>query len=73
MSKSATRLLTLAIFATGLVAVPMITPAKAATISSEEEKAKKKIQTSPGFSDPRSGGRGLLPKLRLWEVASSNI
>jgi hypothetical protein len=32
----------------------MITPAKAATISSEEEKAKKKIQTSPRLSDPRS-------------------
>jgi hypothetical protein len=54
MSKSATRLLTLAIYATALVVVPLITPAKAATISSEEEKAKKKIQTSPGFSDPRS-------------------
>jgi hypothetical protein len=57
MSKSATRLLTLAIYATALVMVPMISPAKAATNNSEEEKAKKKIQTSPGFSDPRSTGQ----------------
>jgi hypothetical protein len=57
MSKSATWLLTLAIYATALVIVPMVTSAKAATNSSEEEKAKKKVQTSPGFSDPRSDGR----------------
>jgi hypothetical protein len=57
MSKSATRLLTFAIYATTLVMVPMATPVKAATNSSEEEKAKKKIQTNSGFSDPRSVGR----------------
>jgi hypothetical protein len=56
MSKSASRLLTLAIYATALVMVPMVTSAKAAANNSEEEKAKK-IQRSPGFSDPKSAGR----------------
>jgi hypothetical protein len=58
MSKSAIRLLTLAIYATALVVVPMVTPAKAATASSREiKKHKKKIPKSPGFSDPWSAGR----------------
>ena len=52
MSKSATRVLTLAIYAAALVIVPMVTSAKAATNGSEEEKGKKTIQTSPGSSDP---------------------
>jgi hypothetical protein len=55
MSKSAIRLLTLAISATALLAVPMVTSAKAATNGSGEiEKNKKKIQRSAGTSDPRS-------------------
>jgi hypothetical protein len=57
MSKSATRLLTLAIYATAVVMVPLVTSVKAATNSSAEEKVKKKIQTSPGGGDPRSAGR----------------
>ena len=57
MSKSAIRLLTLAIYATALVVVPMVTPAKAATASSREIKKQKKIPKSLGFSYPRSAGR----------------
>ena len=57
MRKSATRLLTLAIYATALVMVPLVTSAKAATNGSEEKKAKKTIQTSPGSSDPGSADR----------------
>jgi hypothetical protein len=55
MSKSAIRLLIMASYATALVLVPMVTPAKAAPNGSEEtEKNKKKIQKSPGISDSRS-------------------
>jgi hypothetical protein len=57
MSKSATRVLTLAIYATALVVVPMIIPAKAATNSSEERKAQEKIQKSLRFSNPRSASQ----------------
>ena len=58
MSKFAIRLLTLAICATALAVVPMVTPAKAATSSSKHAtKHKKKIQRSPGFSDPWSAGQ----------------
>ena len=57
MRKSATPLLTLAIYATALVAVPMIAPAKAATNGREEEKAQERIQKSPGLTDPRSAGQ----------------
>jgi len=50
----ATRLLTLAIHATLLIAIPTMTPAKAATTDSREvEKGKKKTQKSPGFTDSR--------------------
>jgi hypothetical protein len=41
MSKFAIRLLTLAMYATALVAVPMVTPAKAAADSSKVVKKKK--------------------------------
>jgi hypothetical protein len=57
MSKSAPRVLTLAIYAAALAIVPMVTSAKAATNGSEEEKGKRTIQTSPGSSDPGSAGR----------------
>lgn len=58
MSKFAIRLLTLAIYATALVVVPMVTPAKAATSSSKHiKKHKKKIQKSPGFGEPWSAGQ----------------
>jgi hypothetical protein len=50
----ATRLLTLVIYAAPLMAVPTMTPAKAATNDSREvEKGKKKIQRSPGITDSR--------------------
>jgi hypothetical protein len=58
MSKFATGLLTLAMYATALVVVPMVTPAKAETSSSKHiKKHRKKIQRSPGFSDPWSAGQ----------------
>ena len=55
MSKFAIRLLTLAVYTTGLVVVPMVTPAKAATSSSRHMKHKKKIRS--GFSDSWSAGQ----------------
>jgi len=55
MSKFAVRLLTLAMFATALVLVPMVTPAKAAAESAKEmKKHKKKIHRSPGIANARS-------------------
>ncbi len=57
MRKSATPLLTLAIYATALVVVPIIAPAKAATNGREEEKAQESIQKSPGLTDSRSAGQ----------------
>ena len=64
MSKSTIRLLTLAIYATALVVVPMVTPAKPAADSREEtEKNKKKIQKSPGVSDPRSSSPAWPPPM----------
>jgi hypothetical protein len=58
MSKFAIRLLTLAIYATALVVVPMATPAEAATNSTKEiRKNKKKAPKTPGFSDPWSAGQ----------------
>jgi hypothetical protein len=64
MSKYAPRLLTLAICATALAAVPMVTPAKAEMSSSKHiKKHKKKIQKSHGFSEPRSAGQA-------WPVSS---
>ncbi len=56
MSKFAIRLLTLAIYAAALAAVPAVTPAKAGTSSSRHIKKHKK-QSSPRFSDPWSAGR----------------
>ena len=53
MRKFAIRLLTLTIYATALVAVPMVTPAKAAADSSKQTKQKKKQSGSPGIGDPR--------------------
>jgi hypothetical protein len=54
MSKFAIGLLTLAMYATALVAVPMVTPAKAAADSSKEMKKNKKIHRSPGIANARS-------------------
>ena len=55
MSKFAIRLLTLAVYTTALVVVPMVTPAKAATSSSRHMKHKKKIRS--GFGDSWSADR----------------
>jgi hypothetical protein len=64
MSKSAIRLLTLAIYATALVVVPMVALAKAATNGSGEiEKNKKKIQRSLGVSEPRSSNPAWPPPM----------
>lgn len=49
MSKFATRLLTLAIYATALMVVPMVTPAKAETSSRHKHKKR--------FSDHPSAGQ----------------
>ena len=56
MSKFAIRLLSLAIYATSLPVIPMITPAQAETSSTKHTKKQhwKNIRWSPGFSDPRS-------------------
>ena len=57
MSKFAIGLLTLAVYATALVAVPTITPAKAATDSSKEmkkHKNKKMTQKNPAIRDRSS-------------------
>ena len=57
MSKFAIRLLTLAMYGTALVVVPMDTPAKAETSSSKHiKKHKKKIQKSHG-NELRSAGQ----------------
>jgi len=62
MSRYAIRLLTLAICATALLVVPMVTLAKAATNGSGEiEKNKKK--KSPGTSDPRSSSPAWPPPM----------
>ena len=50
MTKFAIRLLTLAVYTTALVVVPMVTPAKAATSSSKHTKHKKKIRSGVGDS-----------------------
>jgi hypothetical protein len=55
--------LTLAVCATALVLVPVVTPAKAETSSSKHiKKHKRKIQRSPGFGEPWSAGQA-------WPVA----
>ena len=57
MRKFAIRLLTLAVYATALVVVPTVTPAKAATDSSKQmKKHKKKIHSSAGVAAPKSSG-----------------
>jgi hypothetical protein len=53
MSKFAIRLLTLALYATALVVIPMVTPAKAATNSSKQIK-KKMTHRNPGIANTRS-------------------
>jgi hypothetical protein len=56
MSNFAIRLLTLAVYATALPAIPMITLAQAETSSSKHIKKLKTIQRSPGIRDPWSAG-----------------
>jgi hypothetical protein len=56
MSKIAIQLLTLVTYATALLVVPMVTPAKAETSSSKHVKKHKK-QRSTGFRDPWSAGQ----------------
>jgi len=61
MSKFATRLLTLTMFATALVVVAMVTPVEAATNSKHPKKHWKTThwshRNSYGFSDPWSAGQ----------------
>jgi hypothetical protein len=63
MSRSAIRLLTLAICATALVMVPMGTPAKAATNGGREIEKNKKTQKSLGVSEPRSSNPAWPPPM----------
>ncbi|HEY4738431.1 MAG TPA: hypothetical protein VIH63_13670 [Xanthobacteraceae bacterium] len=63
MSKSVIRLLTLAIYTTAPVVVPMVTPAKAATSSSGEMEKNEMNQKSPGVSDPRSSSPSWPPPM----------
>jgi hypothetical protein len=63
MSKFATGLLTLAVYATALVAVPMVTPAKAAAESSKQMKKHKKIHRSPGIANARSPSANPFPPM----------
>ena len=63
MSKFAIRLLTLAVYATSLVAVPMVTPAGAAAESSKQIKKHKKIHRSPGIANARSPSANPFPPM----------
>jgi hypothetical protein len=54
MIKFAIRLATLAICATALMAVPMVTSAKAATSSSKATKKHKRVHTNPGIGNSGS-------------------
>ncbi|MGZ5871196.1 MAG: hypothetical protein ACXWKP_03685 [Bradyrhizobium sp.] len=54
MSKFAIRLLTLALYATALMVVPMVTPAKAAAESSKHVKKKKPTGNSSSIGYPKS-------------------
>ena len=64
MSKFAIRLLTLTMYATALVAAPMVTPARAAADSSKEiKKHKKKIHRSPGIDNARSPSANPFPPM----------
>jgi hypothetical protein len=49
MSKFATSLLTLAMYTTALVVIPLATPAEAATSSGTHAKHKKKIRSGSGY------------------------
>ncbi len=58
MSKFAIRVLTLAIYATPLMVVPMVTPAEAAASGGRHiKKHKRNIHSGPGFGDPWSAGQ----------------
>lgn len=58
MSKFAIRVLTLAIYATPLMVVPMVTPAEAVASGGKHiKKHKRNIHSSPGFGDPWSAGQ----------------
>lgn len=57
MGKFTIRLLTLTIYATALVMIPIVAPAKASTSSSKHLKHKKKIQMSHGVREPWSAGQ----------------
>ena len=72
MCKFAIRLLTLATCATALVAVPMVTPAKAETGGSKHiKKHKMKIQSSTGFSEPWSAGQAWPPGSRSSQAGAA--
>lgn len=63
MSKFAIGLLTLAVYATSLVAVRVVTPAKAAAESSKQIKKHKKIHRSPGIANARSPSANPFPPM----------
>jgi hypothetical protein len=63
MSKFAIGLLTLAVYATSLVAVPVVTPATAAAESSKQIKKHKKIHRSPGIANARSPSANPFPPM----------
>lgn len=64
MSRFAIRLLTLAMYATALVAVPMVTPVWAAADSSKHmNKHKKKTHRSPGIANARSPSANPFPPM----------
>jgi hypothetical protein len=66
MSKSAVGLLTLSLYATALVVVPLVMPAKAETSHSKHfKKHKKRFYQGPGVIDPRSAGEAR-PANRGW-------
>ena len=69
MSDSATRFLTLAVCATALMIVPMVTSAKAATNGNEQGKARK-IQPSPASNDPKSTDRTSATCVRAIDCAT---
>jgi hypothetical protein len=57
MRKFAIRLLTLTMYAMALAAVPVMTPAKAATDGTDVQKHKKKIHRSARVDNARSSGQ----------------
>jgi hypothetical protein len=76
MSKVAIRLLSLAMYATSLPVIPMITPAQAETGSTKDIKTqhRKNILWSPGFRDPRSANAWIVtgPSSQLGPVCPGN-